>query len=141
MLIQQAVIAKIDQQGIWVSAMRQSACGNCQQERSCQQSSDWLKSSKQSALILVSPSQLTVNIGDQVEIAMPEQQLWQGLIFLYLLPLAALTLGAMIGQWYAQEIGAVLFSVCAFVVSLVIIHYTQQRQHDNCLPIISKKIT
>ena len=61
-------------------------------------------------------------------------------LFLYVLPLAALTLGAVIGQWYAQEMGAVLFSVCAFVVSLVIIHYTQKRQHDNCLPIISKKI-
>jgi sigma-E factor negative regulatory protein RseC len=141
MLIQQAVIAKIDEQGVWVSAMRQSACGNCQQQRSCQQSSDWLKNSAQSSLILVSVSQLAVNIGDTVEIAMPEQQLWQGLIYLYVLPLLALTFGAMIGQCYAQEIGAVFFSVCAFVGSLVSIHYTQQRQHDNCLPIISKKIT
>lgn len=141
MLIQQAVIVKIDEQGIWVRAARQSACGNCQQQKSCQQSSDWLKNSAQSSLILVSASQLGVNIGDTVEIAMPEQQLWQGLIYLYILPLLALTLGAIIGQWYAQEIGAVLFSACAFVVSLVSIHYTQQRQHDNCLPIISKKIT
>lgn len=141
MLIQQAVIVKIDEQGIWVRAARQSACGNCQQQKSCQQSSDWLKNSAQSSLILVSASQLVVNIGDTVEIAMPEQQLWQGLIYLYILPLLALTLGAIIGQWYAQEIGAVLFSACAFVVSLVSIHYTQQRQHDNCLPIISKKIT
>lgn len=141
MLVQQAVISKIDEQGIWVSATRQSACGNCQQQKSCQQSSDWLKSSAQSSLILVSASQLAVNIGDTVEIVMPEQQLWQGLIYLYVLPLVALSFGAIIGQCYAQEIGAVLFSACAFVVSLVSIHYTQQRQHDNCLPIISKKIT
>lgn len=141
MLIQQAVIVKIDEQGIWVSATRQSACGNCQQQKSCQQSSDWLKSSAQSSLILVAASQLVVNIGDTVEIAMPEQQLWQGLLYLYVLPLVALSFGAIIGQWYAQEIGAVLFSIAAFVVSLVSIHYTQQRQHDNCLPIISKKIT
>ena len=141
MLIQQAVVAKMDEQGIWVSAARQSACGNCQQEKSCQQSSDWLKSTTESSLILVSPSQLSLNIGDLVEIAMPEQQLWQGLLYLYVLPLVALSFGAIIGQIFAQELGAVLFSISAFVLSLVSIHYTQKRQHHNCLPIISKKIT
>lgn len=141
MLSQQAVVTKIDEQGVWLSAVRQSACGSCQQQRACQQSSDWLKSSAQSSLILVSASQWVLHKGDVVEIIIPEQQLWQGLIYLYVLPLLALTIGALFGQYYAQEVGAVLFSMSAFVVTLISIHYTQQRQHHNCLPIISKKLT
>jgi sigma-E factor negative regulatory protein RseC len=103
MLEQQATVVNIDANNdVWVLAARQSACGSCQQSEQCHPSSVL---TAPSLAIQVKKNQHDLKIGDEVVIEIAEKTLWHGLFYLYVYPLGALVVGAMLGQFLEARNG------------------------------------
>lgn len=136
---QRATVVEIDpQHGVWVAVARLSACGACQQKTACSSSS--MLNSASTLTIQVDANQHLLQIGDSVDLYIAENTLWKGLIYLYLVPLLALVLGALLGQYMAGELGAVTASIVMSIVALVLVKRLTQTQKHNYLPIVIKKL-
>lgn len=136
---QRATVVEIDpQHRVWVAVARMSACGACQQKTACSSSS--MLNSGATQKIQVNANQHLLHIGDSVDIYIAENTLWKGLIYLYLVPLLALVLGALLGQYMAGELGAVTASIVMSIVALVLVKRLTQTQKHNYLPIVIKKL-
>ncbi|MCB1657785.1 MAG: SoxR reducing system RseC family protein [Pseudomonadales bacterium] len=136
---QRATVVEIDpQHRVWVAVARMSACGACQQKTACSSSS--MLNSGATQKIQVNANQHLLQIGDSVDIYIAENTLWKGLIYLYLVPLLALVLGALLGQYMAGELGAVTASIVMSIVALVLVKRLTQTQKHNYLPIVIKKL-
>ena len=138
MLEQQATVVNIDANNdVWVLAARQSACGSCQQSEQCHPSSVL---TAPSLAIQVKKNQHDLKIGDEVVIEIAEKTLWHGLFYLYVYPLGALVVGAMLGQFLSEEWGAVIMASVCFMMALVHVTQLTQHQNDNYLPTVIKKL-
>lgn len=138
MLEQQATVVNIDDQGgVWVFATRQSACGACEQKTACHTPSVL---TAPSSSVKVQANNYPLIIGDEVLISIAEQTIWHGLLYLYVYPLLALLVGALLGQYLAGELGAILGAIG--LTALVLLHVKQltQQQNDNYLPTVIKKL-
>lgn len=138
MLEQQATVVKIDKNHeIWVSATRQNACGSCQQAKKCHQPTIF---DAHSVPIKVQSGAYHLQVGDEVNIEMAEQTVWQGLAYLYLYPLLALLIGASIGQYWLGESAAMGGAALLFCLALLHVKHLTQRQNHKFLPTVSKKL-
>jgi len=138
LLKQHATVVNIDSNHhIWVSAARQSACGSCQQAKNCHQPSIF---QAHSLPIKVQSGAYHLQVGDEVSIEIAEQTLWQGLAYLYLYPLLALSIGASIGQYWAGESAAIGGAALLFALALVHVKQLTKRQNDKFLPTVIKKL-
>lgn len=80
-----------------VEYRRSSACGHCQQESSCNISS-MAKEEQNDAQIIDVACSLSLEVGQQVRIGIPENSLLKGALLVYILPLFFIMLGAAVGQ-------------------------------------------
>jgi sigma-E factor negative regulatory protein RseC len=91
MLEESAIVVKIEHGQVWVVGMQNNACAGCAQKMSC--SSTALASILKKKPVPVD-SELTLQIGDTVIVAIDESVLLRAAFSLYLLPLIALFIGA-----------------------------------------------
>lgn len=98
MILQKATVVAIETNRIWVEAERQSTCGGCQIRQGCGTGLLAKHVGKRFNRIAV-PNNKTVNIGQKVTVAIPEDALLQGAFMMYLLPLLAMFAGAGLASW------------------------------------------
>lgn len=116
MILQKATVVAIETDRIWVEAERQSTCGGCQIRQGCGTGLLAKHVGKRFNRIAV-PNNKTLEIGQQVTVAIPEDALLQGAFLMYLLPLLAMFAGAGLARWLAWpeplQIGAALTALMA----------------------------
>jgi sigma-E factor negative regulatory protein RseC len=95
MLEESALVVKIEYGQTWVVGTQNNACAGCAQKNSC--SSTALASVLKKKPIPVD-SELTLQIGDTVMVAIDESDLLGAAFLMYLLPLCALFIGAGIAD-------------------------------------------
>lgn len=78
---------------------RSSACGSCKARAACGQGLAQSLSRTTKGHELEVQCSTPLRAGDQVVLAIDENQLVQGAFLVYLLPLLALVVGAVLGQW------------------------------------------
>lgn len=100
MISQKATVVAIEADRIWVEAERQSTCGSCQVRQGCGTGLLAKHVGKRFNRIAV-PNNKTVEIGQQVTVAIPEDALLQGAFLMYLVPLLALFAGTVMARWLA----------------------------------------
>ncbi len=140
MLEERGVVVEVTEQGIVsVLTQRQSACGQCQNEKAC--SSQLLtSSSKSQQTTIVNANGLLLAKGDEVLLGVSEVMVWRGLLQLYIWPLVALTTGGIGGEKIANELGAIVGSFMCLALALWSVRWLTQRDSDNYLPIVIKKL-
>jgi sigma-E factor negative regulatory protein RseC len=140
MLEERGIVVAIAENGqVSVVTQRQSACGNCQSQQAC--GTHVLNNHKlQHQTITVNSNGHQLAINDVVLLAIDESVIWLGLLQLYVLPLIALILGAVLGQSLAGEKGAIIGAFGGGVLSLLSVRWRTQRENDNYLPIVIKKL-
>lgn len=140
MLEERGIVVAIAENGqVSVVTQRQSACGGCQSETSCG-TSLLADSSQQQQAVVVNANGHRLAIHDVVLLAVAESVIWQGMLLLYVWPLIALIVGAVLGQFIAGELGAMMGALSGLVLSLLSVRWLVQREHDNYLPIVIKKL-
>lgn len=141
MLEERGVIVAIAKNGqVVVVTQRQSACGNCQSEKSCD-TNLLNNNAAQQQTISVNANGHSLAIDDVVLVAIDESVVWLGMLQLYVWPLIALIIGGLLGQSIAGEIGAMIGAFGCLILSLWSVRWRTQRENDNYLPTVIKKLT
>ena len=97
MAIEEGIIEKTSKRKAMVRIARSAACATCNSKDSCGVSSD-------KKIVIEVTNDLQADVGDRVEISMPESSLLKLSLLVYLLPVVALIAGAFLGA----ELAAVL---------------------------------
>ena len=96
-----ATVVAIDEQHVWVECERRSACSGCQQQSNCG-TGTVAKAFPQRQQRIRVPRTMTLAVGQQVRLGIPQQSLLRGAALVYVLPLFCLLVGALLGQlWLA----------------------------------------
>ncbi|MEQ3635913.1 SoxR reducing system RseC family protein [Alcanivorax sp.] len=103
MLEEQGVVVAVEPGAIWVETVRASTCGACKAKAGCGHHLINEQQSGQRARLRV-PSQDSHQVGDTVNVALPEGALMRGALWVYGLPLALLFAGALLGEAVPIEI-------------------------------------
>lgn len=140
MLEERGIVLAIAENGqVSVVTQRQSACGSCQSKTSC--GTNLLNnSSAQQQTMTVNANGHHLAVDDVVLLAIDESVVWLGMLQLYVWPLIALIVGAVLGQVVAGELGAMIGAFSGLILSLLSVRWLAQREHDNYLPIVIKKL-
>lgn len=100
MLEENALVVKIEHGQPWVVGMQNNACAGCAQKTAC--SSTALASVLKKKPVPVD-SELVLQVGDTVTVAIDESVLLRTAFSFYILPLIALFMGAGLMDWLVVE--------------------------------------
>jgi sigma-E factor negative regulatory protein RseC len=101
MIEQKAKVVAIDEQTIWLDAQRQSTCSGCAAKQGCGTGLLENHVGKRFSRIAIEKKD-TVNLGQQMQLAIPEEALLQGAFIMYMIPLLFMFLFALV----ATSLGA-----------------------------------
>lgn len=139
MLEEHAVVVALVENGqVLVATQRQSGCGSCQSKTSC--GAKALNNTTLQQTMNADANGHSLAINDVVVLGMAESIIWQGMLQLYVWPLIALSVGGVLGQYLAGELGAVIGAIVGLSVSLWAVAWRTQREQNNYLPIVIKKL-
>lgn len=97
MLEAEGVVVKTGPEGVFVETSRASACGSCSSQNSCGTTTlSQLLGSRKSAFKVLDP--IGAAVGERVVIGVEEAALLKSSLLVYLLPLALLLAGAILGS-------------------------------------------
>lgn len=115
MLLETGRIVSIEPHGLWVETIQRSACGSCQVQKGCGHSL--------LAKVGVSASQLWVllegrdashyQVGNEVQIGVPEEVIAQGSLLVYMVPLLSMIVATIVAHHYLFSDGMTAF--CALL--------------------------
>ncbi|BCB26984.1 hypothetical protein SKTS_18700 [Sulfurimicrobium lacus] len=119
MLEAEGVIVKIGQEGVFVETSRVPACGSCSSKEGCGTSTlSQLLGSKSSSFKVLNP--IGAALGERVVIGMEEAALLKSSVLVYLVPLAFLMAGAILGGWLAPAHLKDAYAIGGVLVGLVL---------------------
>lgn len=119
MLEAEGVIVKIGQDGVFVETSRASACGSCSSKEGCGTSTlSQLLGSKSSSFRVLNP--IGAALGERVVIGLEESALLKSSLLVYLVPLAFLMAGAILGGWLAPVHLKDVYAVGGLLIGLVL---------------------
>jgi len=106
MILETGRIAAIEAEGVWVETIRKSACGSCKAEKGCGQSliNQWDGHSAYIWVLLDGRSPSSYQLGDEIQIGIPEEVIAKGALLVYMVPLITLLLAtALAHNQFASE--------------------------------------
>lgn len=89
MIEQKAKVVQVDDQKIWLDAERQSTCSSCAAKQGCGTGMLENHVGKRFSRIAID-KQESINVGQEMQLAISEHALLQGAFMMYLLPLLSL---------------------------------------------------
>ncbi len=122
MLETRAIIIQVDGAEAVVEALESGGCGHCGSEKGCGKASQLFCSQPRRFRVR---NNINARIGDEVQISVADGVLLRSAAIIYLLPLALLLAGGMLGSHWANDaasrdgyaaIGALLGLVAGFVL-------------------------
>jgi sigma-E factor negative regulatory protein RseC len=118
MLEQNAIVLKTEDGKAWVEARESGTCGSCGSGGcSTRRLADLFGRRDREYPV---DNVLNVNSGDQVVIGIPAGALWKSAFRLYGLPLLLMIAGAMAGQHFGGDLGAMLFAAAGLLLAFIL---------------------
>jgi len=147
MIEEQAEVTRVNGSEVWVETQRRSACGSCSASGGCGTSVLAKVLGNRSRPMRVVCS-VEVAQGDQVVIAINDAALVRGSLAVYLVPLLGILLGALLGEWWAEQLGATseLYAILGAIVGiglglLWLRRFTQRISNDlDYQPVVLRRI-
>jgi len=120
MIKEQALVIAVEEHAVLVQTQRTSTCGSCESKQGCG-TAVLAKGMGQGTTRLRIQTDLDVKVGDRVILAIDESALLIGSLLIYLLPLLALILGGLLGDYGTRllELDNELLSIGLGIVALV----------------------
>lgn len=146
MIKESAVVARVDNNEVWVHTQRRSTCGQCAAKSGCGSAalSEVLGTRRSTVRVVVDDEQQLNELQAQVlqsnestppetiTIGLHEQQLLKGSLAVYAMPLLILFLGLVLGHVVAGETGALCGMGVAVMLSIAWLRWFNRRiQHDT----------
>ena len=131
MIHEKGRIVAIEPEGIWVETIQRSTCNSCRAEKGCGQSLMAKLSGHTSYLwvLLQGRDATQYQLGDEVEIGVPESVVVNGSLFAYMVPLLAMMLAAGAAQQqFAHEGITILSAFIGLIVGALVVRW---RSHHS----------
>jgi sigma-E factor negative regulatory protein RseC len=111
MITETATVISVEDTYLLVETIQQSTCGNCSAQKGCGQGvlAKYLSSASLFRIALHGEDGAQFKAGDTVELGIDELALVRASLWLYLVPLAGLIVGAYLGSLYSQ-LTSILFA-------------------------------
>jgi len=106
MILETGRIMAIETEGVWVETVRKSACGSCKAEKGCGQSliNKWDGHTAYIWVLLEGRNPADYQLGDEIQIGIPEEVIAKGALLVYMVPLITLLLAtAFAHHQFAHE--------------------------------------
>lgn len=106
MILETGRIAAIEAEGVWVETIRKSACGSCKAEKGCGQSliNQWDGHTAYIWVLLEGRNPSNYQLGDEIQIGIPEDVIAKGALLVYMVPLITLLLATSLAHYqFAHE--------------------------------------
>ncbi len=139
-----ATVVAVDGMVAWVETTRQSSCSSCSSSSSCGTSTlAKVFGSRPFRVEVTNP--LGAKVGEQVTIAVSESGLMMGAALLYLIPLLALFLSALLGEWimvnwlpFNQEWLTVLAGLTGALFAVLLMRSKGWFERQDMVPVITE---
>ncbi|GAB3489275.1 SoxR reducing system RseC family protein [Marinomonas epiphytica] len=114
-----------------VETIRTSSCNACRARHACgHHAIAQVSSSNRMLMTAIDP--LNVQVGQKVVIGVPEDTLLQASIWMYLVPLLGLILGAVFpALWQGSTLSAVMLSIVGFVAGIWLAKRKSEKERNN----------
>jgi sigma-E factor negative regulatory protein RseC len=126
MLTEQGVVVAIEPDALWVETIQQSTCGTCAARKGCGQKllSSMGASATQLRVLIDHTYQRNYAVGDSVTIAIPENVVVLGSLFIYLLPLIfTIVFSGFAHTFFQVEAVSMLAGMVGFIGGAMVIRY------------------
>ena len=112
MILETGRIAAIETEGVWVETIRKSACGSCKAEKGCGQSliNKWDGHSAYIWVLLEGRASSDYQLGDEIQIGIPEEVIAKGALLVYMVPLIGLVLATVLAHHQFVHEGITILS-------------------------------
>jgi len=134
MIEETGTVVDVNNDGIWVETIKSSACASCAARNGCGQKLLASVGDGKSMVVNVSnPHEFQVSAQDSVLIGVEEGAFLKATLYVYLVPLIALFLGALVGELLSlSEGGIILCSLLSLSVSLIGVKYCSKTLFRSC---------
>lgn len=137
MITETGRIVAIEPEGLWVETIQRSTCGSCAAEKGCGQSlmSRLLGHTSYLWVLLEGRDAGRYQLGDEIQIGVPETVVVKGSLFVYLVPLIGMLAGAGGAQSIFQsDAWSALGAVVGLVVGGLVVRWrAHQTRYDRRL--------
>ena len=132
-----ATVVKAEAGGLWLTTTPVTSCNACQVSDDCG-TGIVAKTLTPKSLQFFIPSELALLPGEQVKIGLPEQQLINAALMVYLLPLILLLCAVLLGNALAlAELWLIVFAALGAVAGFMLARrYGQQQQLNTQICIL-----
>lgn len=127
MMIESGRVVAVESDCLWVETIRKSTCGSCSVQKGCGHgllSKIQVPMTHQVRVLLNGQSSASYQVGDEVDISIPDDVLVKGALIVYLLPLAMMLLfGVSLNHLFATDLAAVIGSVFGLAIGFAAIRW------------------
>lgn len=134
MILETGRIMAIEPEGVWVETIRKSACGSCKSEKGCGQSliNKWDGHTAYIWVLLEGRNPLDFQLGDEIQIGIPEEVIAKGALMIYMVPLITLLMATAISHHQFAHEGITTFSgLAGLLVGGLIVRWHSWRTRLN----------
>lgn len=135
MILETGRIVAIEPQGVWVETIRKSACGSCKAEKGCGQSliNKWDGHTSYIWVLLDGRNPADYQLGDEIQIGIPEEVVAKGAMLAYMVPLLTLVIATATAHYqFAHEgITAISAFVGLIIGGFIVRWHARRTRLDN----------
>lgn len=137
MITETGRIVAVEQDGLWVETIQRSTCGSCAAQKGCGQSlmSRLMGHTSYLWVLLEGRNSEDYRLGEEIQIGVPETVVVRGSLFVYLVPLLAMILGAGLAQqWWGSDGLSALGALLGLLSGGALVRWrAHQTRHDRRL--------
>lgn len=135
MIEEQVAVTALDEGGVWVEGVQQSACGSCSAKAGCGKHTMSQLGRKVSLWLPDTPGcDKHFSVGEQVVVGLPEGAILRSTLVLYGIPLIFLIVGAIVGNTLMGELGSISFSVIFMLLGFKLARARAIKNQQNWQP-------
>ncbi len=134
MIIESGRVVAVNSDSLWVETIQQSTCGSCAAEKGCGQGliAKWGGHTSYLRVLLEGRNPEDFQIDQTVKIGVPEEVVVKGSLFVYLIPLLGLMLGAWLGQsLVASDVAAILGALGGLLLGGGVVRWRAYQTRNN----------
>ena len=145
MLTETGTIIAVGRNFLWIEVIQQSTCGSCSAQKGCGQGvlSKYLSGAQRIKVQIDAASADSYSEGSSIELSIDEDAVVRGAALVYLLPLACLILGAVVGGLISEPV-SILLAIAGLIAGARLTNRIATERLDDPMfspVIVDQKIT
>ena len=130
MIEQAAHVQAIDQTSVWLDTLRLSTCNSCSMKSGCgQRLMNQATDCKRSRIELPIPQYMTLNVGDEVVLGIPQKAFIKASVLTFAMPLVWMLACALLAQWLTlSEPATVVAALLGLGLGLLFLRWYSQSE-------------